>query len=107
MWYGLGALVALMPMVLRTAYRAMPRLSQDWRIVTTGNPDSWRSGQTQAVVIWLVRRFRSVKASYTTIGNESRVRVGSVEVDDPDFDEHLAELRFKAEEMQRRLRAMP
>jgi hypothetical protein len=87
-------------------YRNAPILSEDWRIVIGGNPERWRHNEKNSVVVWLVRRFRFAQLQYDTIGNQHRMRVGDVALDDPDFDEHLVELRYKADDLRRRLRAV-
>jgi hypothetical protein len=91
----LGILAVLL-LCLSMAYVRTPFLSKRWRVVV-------RSGhRSHSMRVLLVRRFTFADG----LSPESWFEVGSVSPSDPDFDEKLIELQFKANEIRRRMEAI-
>jgi hypothetical protein len=87
---GIAAGVVL---VLWLGYIRTPILSKPWRVVVRA------SRVNNTVRVSLVRRFNRPNG----LSPENWIVVGSVNPDDPDFDEKLIALQFKAHEIRRRI----
>jgi hypothetical protein len=90
---GIAAGVVL---VLWLGYIRTPFLSKPWRVVVRS------SRKTHTIRVLLVRRFNCPDG----LSPENWLVVGVVDPNDPNFDERLIELQFKANEMRRRMEAV-
>lgn len=90
------AITAAVMLALSLAYMRTPFLSKQWRVVVRS------SSRSHAIRVCLVRRFNCVDG----LSPQNWLVVGAVDPDDPEFDEKLIALQFKANEMRRRMEAI-
>jgi hypothetical protein len=83
-------------LLLSLWYVRTPFLSKPWRVVVRS------SQRNHTIRVLLVRRFNCADG----LSPENWLVVGSVEPTDPDFDEKLIELQFKANEIRRRMESV-
>jgi hypothetical protein len=90
------AIAAAVMLTLSLAYVRTPFLSKPWRVVVRSRR------RTHAIRVLLVRRFNCADG----LSPENWLEVGAVSPDDPDFDEKLIALQFRANEIRRRMEAV-